>query len=247
MSTPLEPTRGTVEALLDAYRRGYFPMAEPAPAWRPWGGSHIFWPSPDPRGVLPLTPNDGLHVPRRLERRLRDGSFILRCDTAFDAVIEGCAAPRTPTDPHEEEGTWIDGTIRGWFNTLHEEGHAHSIEAWRRHPVTGEERLVGGVYGLAIGAAFFGESMFHTASPRLADGSRDPFDGTDASKVCLVTLVRHLDSLGFRLFDTQMVTEHVRGFGAREISRREYLHRLREAVDGPDLWRPLGAYRAPLR
>lgn len=240
MTAPLDPTRNTVEALLDAYRRGYFPMAEPAPPWRPWGGSHIFWPSPDPRGVLPLTPEEGFHVSRRLDRRLRDGSFILRTDTAFDAVIEGCAQPRAARSPLDEEGTWIDGTIRAWFNLLHKAGHAHSVEAWRRHPDTGEERLVGGVYGLAIGAAFFGESMFHAPQRRRPDGSRDPFDGTDASKAALVTLVRHLASLGFRLFDTQMVTEHVRTFGAREISRREYLHRLRHAVDGPDLWRPLG-------
>lgn len=239
MSAPLDPQQNAVEALLDAYRRGYFPMAEPDPPWRPWGGSHIFWPSPDPRGVLPLTPADGFHVSRRLERRLRDGSFTVRCDTAFDAVLAGCAGPRRRANTREDEGSWIDGTIRGWFNLLHREGHAHSVEAWRRHPDTGEQRLVGGVYGLAIGGAFFGESMFHTPAPRRPEGSRDPFDGTDASKVCLVALVRHLAALGFRLFDTQMVTEHVRTFGGREISRREYLHRLREAIDGPDLWRPL--------
>ncbi len=237
MTTPLDASQAIVEALLDAYRRGYFPMAEEHPPWRPSGGAHIYWPSPDPRGILPLSPADGFHVPARLERRLRDGSFILRCDTAFDAVVRGCAQPRKESASADAEGTWIDPTIRHWFNLLHRAGFAHSIEAWRRDPTTGDERLVGGLYGLALGAAFFGESMFHTPRSRRPDGSRDPFDGTDASKACLVTLVRHLDRLGFTLFDTQMVTPLVRRFGGREIPRRDYLHRLRAAVDAPEHWR----------
>jgi len=228
-----------VGALLDSYRRGYFPMAEPAPPWNPFGGSHIYWPSPDPRGVLPLRRADGFHVPRRLERVIRRRRFSIRCDTAFGRVIRGCALPRASIDPGDEEGTWIDETLIRWFTLLHEAGHAHSVEAWLGHPRTGEDWLVGGIYGVAIGSAFFGESMFHLPRPRLPDGSRHPLDGSDASKVCLVHLVRHLESLGFQLFDTQMVTRHVSRFGAREIPRREYLMRLSPSVAGASRWRPL--------
>lgn len=229
-----------VAALLEAYRRGYFPMAEARPPWNPFGGSHIFWPSPDPRGVLPLTPETGLHVPRRLERTIRSGRFEIRCDTAFDEVVAGCAAPRSVDPDHpENEGAWIDETIMQWFGILHRHGHAHSVEAWRTNPDTGEERLVGGVYGLAIGSAFFGESMFHKPVPRLLTGERHPFDGTDAGNVCLVTLTRHLARLGFTLFDTQMVTTHVSRFGAVEIPRTQYLQRLFRAVEGEGKWERL--------
>lgn len=228
-----------VDALLDAYRRGYFPMAETRPPWRPHAGSYIFWPSPDPRGVLPLRPEEGFHVPRRLEDRVARGGFIIRSDTAFGAVMSGCAARRRATASSDADGSWVDDTIVRWFTQLNQAGHAHSVEAWARHPESGEERLVGGVYGLSIGAAFFGESMFHSAQPRLADGSRDPFDGTDAGKVCLVRLVRHLAALGYTLFDTQMVTEVVRRFGAVDLPRSEYLRRLKRAAEGPDLWRAL--------
>jgi leucyl/phenylalanyl-tRNA--protein transferase len=230
----------SIDAILEAYRRGYFPMAEPRPPWNPFGGSHIFWPSPDPRGILPLTPAEGLHVPRRLERTIRSGRFEIRCDTAFADVMAGCAGPRrmSELDP-DSEGTWIDSTITRWFTMLHKAGHAHSIEAWRTDHTTGEERLVGGLYGLTIGSAFFGESMFHSPQPRLLTGERDPFDGTDAGNVCLITLTRHLARLGFALFDTQMVTTHVSRFGAVEIPRVQYLQRLFRAVEGEGKWERL--------
>ncbi len=236
---PISDKAEIIDALLDSYRRGYFPMAEPSPPWNPFGGSHIYWPSPDPRGVLPLRESEGLHVPRRLERVIRQRRFSIRCDTAFERVMRGCALPRTSVIAGDEEGTWIDETLIRWFTILHEAGHAHSMEAWRTDPRTGEDRLVGGVYGVAIGSAFFGESMFHLSRRRLPDGTRHPLDGSDSSKVCLVHLVRHLESLGFELFDTQMVTSHVAGFGGRDLPRREYLMRLTPCVEGAPRWRAL--------
>jgi leucyl/phenylalanyl-tRNA--protein transferase len=227
----------TVEALLDAYRRGYFPMAGGPHPWSPPGVSQIQWFSPDPRGVLPMREEEGFHVPARLEERLRRRPFDVRVDTAFGAVMRGCAMPRRRTAEEDwEEGTWIDDTLLGWYGLLHRAGHAHSVEAWAKDSETGEERLVGGVYGVAIGSAFFGESMFHLPRPRREDGSRDPLDGTDASKACLVTLVRALAAAGFTLFDTQMVTAHVARFGGVEIPRREYLHRLDAAMNMKDRW-----------
>lgn len=232
----------TINTLLDAYRRGYFPMAEPRPPWNPLGASHIYWPSPDPRGVLPLTPELGLHVPRRLDRRIRARPFDIHCDTAFDQVIDHCAKPRSPhAEGETDEGAWIDSTITRWFNLLHKAGHAHSIEAWATDLATGESHLVGGLYGLAIGAAFFGESMFHISRPRLSAAQRHPLDGTDAGNICLITLTRHLSALGFTLFDTQMVTTHVARFGALEIPRVQYLQRLFRAVAEEGKWRPIRA------
>lgn len=226
-----------VEALLNAYRSGYFPMACDDQPWIAPGRSQIHWFSPDPRGVLPLCEAQGFHVPRRLEARLRQRPFILRVDTAFENVMRGCALPRPPSDDEDAQpGTWIDDTLLRWYRLLHEAGHAHSIEAWARDPATGEEALVGGVYGVSIGAAFFGESMFHLPRPRLHDGTRHPLDGTDASKVCLVTLVRALHAAGYTLFDTQMVTAHVERFGGCEIPRDEYLRRLEHAIEGPHRW-----------
>lgn len=229
-----------VEALLNAYRRGFFPMAcdlEPLGT----SASTIHWFSPDPRGILPLDEADGFHVPRRLESRLRQRPFILRVDTAFEEVMRGCALPRAPSDDEDAApGTWIDDTLLRWYRLLHEAGHAHSIEAWAHDPTTGEESLVGGVYGVSIGAAFFGESMFHLPRPRRDDGTRHPLDGTDASKVCLVTLVRALHAAGYTLFDTQMVTAHVERFGGCETPRDEYLRRLERAIEGPDRWPAVG-------
>lgn len=227
-----------VQGLLAAYRRGYFPMAEDRPFWDPAQRTHIHWLSPDPRGILPLTEQAGLHVPERLERTIRSGRFIVRTDTAFEQVMRGCALPRkAPADePGAAEGTWIDQTLIEWYSALFRAGHAHSVEAWRRDPESGREHLVGGVYGVSIGAAFFGESMFHIALPKQPCGTRHPLDGTDASKVCLVKLVRAMHRAGYELFDTQMVTAHVARLGGREIPRHDYLNWLDSAASGPDRW-----------
>jgi leucyl/phenylalanyl-tRNA---protein transferase len=182
-----------VDALLNAYASGWFPMAV-APG-------DIRWYSPDPRGVMPL---DTFHVPSRLARTLRTHPFEIRVDTRFRDVIEGCAA--RPDD----EGNWIDREIVESYCALHEKGFAHSVEAWR------DDRLVGGLYGVALGGAFFGESMFH----------RVP----DASKAALVGLVERLRARGFVLLDTQWVTGHLLQFGAIEITRRRYLRRLDAAL-----------------
>lgn len=229
-----------VEALLNAYRSGYFPMACDDQPWIAHGRSQIHWFSPDPRGVLPLSVAAGFHVPRRLDSRIRQQPFVLRVDTAFEEVMRGCALPRPPSDDEDAQpGTWIDDTLLGWYRLLHEAGHAHSIEAWARDAASGQLALVGGVYGVSIGTAFFGESMFHLPRPRKDDGTRHPLDGTDASKVCLVTLVCALHAAGYTLFDTQMVTAHVERFGGREIPRAEYLGRLERAVEAPDRWRSI--------
>lgn len=226
-----------VSAILDAYRRGYFPMADGPPPWNPFAKPQIHWFSPDPRGVLPMTPEEGLHIPSRLASRLRNHDFDIRIDSAFEDVMRGCALPRIPTDDApDNDRTWIDATLINWFGMLHRHGHAHSIEAWRIDPDTCEERLVGGLYGVSIGTAFFGESMFHIPQPRLEDGARHPFDGTDASKICLVLIVRALAAAGYTLFDTQMVTSHVSRFGGREIPRRDYLLRLKRAIAEDDRW-----------
>ena len=182
-----------VDALLNAYASGWFPMAV-APG-------DIRWYSPDPRGVIPL---DTFHVPSRLARTLRKHPFEIRVNTRFRDVIEGCAA-RT-----DDEGNWIDGEIIDSYCALHARGFAHSVEVWR-----GAD-LVGGLYGVALGGAFFGESMFHRVS--------------DASKAALVALVDRLSARGFVLLDTQWVTDHLLQFGAVEITRRRYLRRLDEAL-----------------
>lgn len=212
-----------VDTLLTAYRAGMFPMAD---------GGHIGWYTADPRGILPLAEEEGLHIPRSTERAIRRGRFTLRCNTAFGRVMASCAAPRS-----EDDDPWIDPTLIRWYSRLHAAGHAHSIEAWLADPADGTRHLVGGIYGVAIGAAFFGESMFCAPRPRRADGSRDPLDGTDASKVCLITLVRHLRACGFTLFDTQMVTPHVATFGGRDIPAAEYAVLLDRAVSRPERWK----------
>jgi leucyl/phenylalanyl-tRNA--protein transferase len=182
-----------VDALLNAYASGWFPMSV-APG-------DIRWYSPDPRGVIPL---DTFHVPSRLARTLRTHPFDIRVNTRFRDVIEGCAA-RT-----DDEGNWIDREIVESYCALHEKGFAHSVETWR------EDRLVGGLYGVALGGAFFGESMFHHV--------------TDASKAALVALVGRLRARDFVLLDTQWVTGHLQQFGAIEVTRRRYLRRLDEAL-----------------
>lgn len=184
------------DALLRAYAYGVFPMAESR------DDPHLYWIDPERRGILPL---DGFHVPRRLRRRVRSGVFDVRIDTAFREVMLGCAAAAP-----ERDGTWINDRIVSLYCELHQRGHAHSVECWR------DGTLVGGLYGVSIGAAFFGESMFSRA--------------TDASKVALVHLVARLVAGGYRLLDTQFVTEHLEQFGAIEIPRDAYRARLFEAT-----------------
>lgn len=186
----------TPDLLLRAYASGVFPMA------RSRRGRTLYWVDPDERGIIPL---DGFHVPRSLLKTLRREPFDVRVDTAFRAVMEGCAAP----GPGRNE-TWINDTILDLFLQLHAMGYAHSVECWR-----GGE-LVGGLYGLHLGAAFFGESMFSRT--------------TDASKIALCHLVARLMGGGFTLLDTQFITEHLERFGATEITRGEYHRRLSHAL-----------------
>jgi leucyl/phenylalanyl-tRNA--protein transferase len=178
------------ELLLEAYRLGVFPMAMET--------GEIGWFSPDPRTIFPL---DGFHVPRGLRRALRKMQFETRINTRFAEVMAACA---------QRDDTWINDEIVESYLALHELGHAHSVEIW----INGE--LAGGLYGVAAGGAFFGESMFHRV--------------TDASKIALVMLVERLRSRRFTLLDTQWTTPHLQRFGAVEIPRAHYLHLLREAV-----------------
>ena len=168
-------------------------MPTPAAGFRWRSISEIHWFSPDPRGVVPL---DQVHVPRRLARAVRGGGFRIEIDRAFVDVMRACAADRDSDDP----GTWISDEIIASYTALHARGFAHSVEAWNG------DRLAGGLYGVAIGGAFFGESMFHHE--------------TDASKVAFVALVERLRARGFTLLDTQWVTPHLEQFGAIEIPRR---------------------------
>ncbi|MEM8570411.1 MAG: leucyl/phenylalanyl-tRNA--protein transferase [Pseudomonadota bacterium] len=185
----------TPELLLRAYASGIFPMAEGR------GADEIFWVDPDRRGVLPL---DSLRVPRRLARTFRTRNFRIRVDSAFDAVMDGCAL---------RAETWISERIKDLYGELFRLGHAHSVEIWE------EEALAGGLYGVALGGAFFGESMFSKSR--------------DASKLALIALVARLRFGGFELLDTQFVTDHLRSLGAGEISRMEYRMRLRRALVTP--------------
>jgi leucyl/phenylalanyl-tRNA--protein transferase len=186
-----------VYLLVSAYANGWFPMAVAA--------GDIRWFSPDPRGIIPL---DTFHVPRRLARVIRRGVFQIEIDRSFEEVIRACAlAERQPGDA----GTWIDQEIFESYCALHDAGYAHSVEAWH------EGTLAGGLYGVSLGGAFFGESMFHHV--------------TDASKVALAALVDRLRTRGFVLLDTQWTTEHLEQFGAIEIPRARYLRLLAEALE----------------
>jgi leucyl/phenylalanyl-tRNA---protein transferase len=187
----------TPDLLLRAYAAGIFPMAEDAEE------SELFWVDPEQRGVLPL---DRFHLPRRLRRTLRQEIFEVSCDSAFGAVVRGCAEPRP-----ERPKTWINDEIFRLYSELFELGYAHSVECWH----AGE--LVGGLYGVSLGSAFFGESMFSRVS--------------EASKVALAQLVARLRLGGFRLLDTQFVTTHLERFGAVEIPRRQYHRQLAEAIE----------------
>jgi leucyl/phenylalanyl-tRNA--protein transferase len=184
------------ELLVSAYASGWFPMAvEPG---------EIRWYSPDPRGIIPL---DTFRISKRLARTWRSGRFTIEIDRSFEEVIRACAdVDRDPIDP----GSWIDDDIIESYCALHQRGVAHSVEVWR------EGRLAGGLYGVALGGAFFGESMFHRV--------------TDASKIALIALVERMRVRGYRLLDTQWVTDHLVQFGAIEIPRRRYLQMLEESL-----------------
>jgi leucyl/phenylalanyl-tRNA--protein transferase len=227
--TPLSRPR-IVRALLDAYRAGAFPMADPDT------GDVAFY-NAARRGVFPLEPG-AFHVSRSLRRRLRAGEFEIRADADFRAVLHGCAAPRARRPDHtdDDDGTWLSDRVQDWAGMLHDADHAHSVEAWRTDPATGERALVGGVYGVTIGGAFCAESMFSTPRARLADGSRHPLDGTDASKACLAHLVAHLRRRGYVLLDTQLANPHLESLGCMEVSAKEYESRLRAAVQLPVTW-----------
>jgi leucyl/phenylalanyl-tRNA--protein transferase len=188
----------TPEVLLRAYACGIFPMAESA------DDPTLFWVEPEMRGVIPL---GGFRIASRLARTVRSDAFTVTVNMAFKAVISGCAAPQAGRDD-----TWINKRIRDLYTGLHERGHGHSVEVWQN------DDLVGGLYGVSLGRAFFGESMFHRAR--------------DASKVALVHLVARLIAGGFELLDTQYVTEHLRSFGALEIPRRRYTTLLDRAIKG---------------
>src|SRR5262245_7125439 len=188
------------ERLLEAYRHGIFPWYS--------GNQPILWWSPDPRTVL--FP-EKLHISRSLKRRLRSGIFTVTFDTCFRDVMQHCAGPRLQ---YPEGGTWITAEMLEAYTEFHELGYAHSVETWQ------EGQLVGGLYGVALGGAFFAESMFMKVD--------------DASKVALVSLVHQLQAWGFRLMDCQQSSPHVMALGAEEISRRDFLDHLAAALKLPE-------------
>ena len=185
----------TPEVLLKAYACGIFPMAESAE------DPTLYWVEPDDRGVMPL---DRFHVPGRLARTVRSERFEIRVDRDFNGVLDGCSEPQPG-----RARTWINTRIRTLYRKLYDIGHCHTVEAYE------DGRLVGGLYGVSLSRAFFGESMFHRSR--------------DASKVALVHLAARLNAGGFRLLDTQFVTDHLRTFGAVEVPKRQY-HRLLETA-----------------
>lgn len=194
----------TVPTLLEAYRNGIFP----------WPGEHgpVWWWSPDPRAVIGM---HGLHVSRSLRRTLRRTTLRCSTDQAFAEVVDGCA-------DRGGQGTWITAAMRRGYEALHEHGAAHSVEVWDDH-----DRLVGGLYGVAVGRVFCGESMFHRV--------------TDASKVALVVIMRILEASGFVLFDVQMPTPHLRSMGAVDMPRTVFLDILAAGRDTPCAWQATAA------
>jgi leucyl/phenylalanyl-tRNA--protein transferase len=187
----------TPQMLLRAYACGIFPMAESA------DDPQLYWIEPQARGILPL---DGINIPRRLARTIRQGRFEITCDTDFEGVIDGCAAPRPG-----RRSTWINSQIRTLYRDLFRQGHCHTVE------IRSEGRLVGGLYGVALGGAFFGESMFSTER--------------DVSKIGLVYLCARLIQGGFTLLDTQFVTDHLRQFGTIEVDKDDFHIRLNQALE----------------
>lgn len=186
----------TPNLLLQAYASGVFPMAESRQ------DKDLFWVDPDERGVIPM---DTFHIPKSLAKVVRQDRFLIKTDTAFRQVVRACAKPARGRNT-----TWISSRIEDLYTDLHDRGFAHSVECWL------DDDLVGGLYGVSLAGAFFGESMFHTAR--------------DASKVALVHLVARLKAGGFTLLDTQFVTDHLTQFGAREISRDNYHRDLKMAL-----------------
>ena len=191
----------TPDILLRAYSAGLFPMAESA------DDPDIYWVQPELRGVLPL---DAFHVSKSLAKAIRAEPFEIRVNTAFDAVIEACAQ-----STQDRPTTWINPLILLLYKELHRMGYTHSVEAWEG------EVLVGGLYGVSLGSAFFGESMFSRR--------------TNASKICLVHLVERLREKGFTLLDTQFTTEHLKTFGAIDVPRKQYEKLLAKAMESEDL------------
>jgi len=188
----------TAELIIHAYAQGIFPMAEKATS------PDIYWVDPELRGIIPL---DNFHLPRKLARKIRQRPFDIRIDTSFHRVIEGCAASMADQSRHE---TWINDQIIALYAQLFDQGFVHTVECWQ------DNKLVGGLYGVSLGGAFCGESMFHRVS--------------DASKVALAYLVARLRMGGYCLLDTQFTTPHLSQFGAMEISRHDYKMRLAQAL-----------------
>lgn len=201
MSAQRQDPELTPEILLRAYSIGLFPMAESA------DDPELFWVQPELRGIIPL---DGFHVPRSLAKVMRKSPFDIRVNTAFRDVMLKCGEPAG-----DRPTTWINETILDLYGQLHEMGHAHSVEAFE------DGELVGGLYGVSLGAAFFGESMFSRR--------------TNASKICLVHLVERLRERRFRLLDTQFTTEHLKTFGAIDVPKAQYEILLADAVSRPDI------------
>lgn len=197
MSRLQPPSRLTTDLLLQAYKIGYFPMAEDRFA------REVFWVRPEWRGIIPL---GGFHIPKSLRKIVRRDHFQIRINTAFREVMEGCAMPQS----HREQ-TWINGQILDAYCELFDRGSAHSVEAWR------DGKLVGGLYGVSIGGAFFGESMFSTES--------------NASKVALVHLVARLKAGHYKLLDTQFQNDHLEQFGTLEIGAEDYQLLLKPAIE----------------
>jgi len=205
MTRPYAPGYGIpTDLLLKAYASGVFPMAESA------SDPEVFWVRPETRGIIPF---DGFHVPHSLAKTIRQGHFEIRFDSDFEAVIDACAERRAG-----RLSTWINAPIREAYTHLHRIGNAHSVEAWR------DDELVGGLYGVSLGRAFFGESMF----------SRE----TDASKVCLVHLMQRLKERGFLMLDTQFTTDHLKRFGAVDVPRDKYEKMLAKALIGEATFMP---------
>lgn len=210
VSQPFSPRHLSAAAVLRAYRESFFPMA--------CGDGKLRWFSPDPRGVLPL---ENFKIPHGFRRMRSKLDFTVTCDAAFGEVVVGCA---------DRAETWIDASIARVYGELHAKGLAHSVEVWS------EDDLIGGLYGVRIGGAFFGESMFSRIE--------------EASKLALVSLVKILRDRGFRLLDIQWVTAHLQMFGAVKVSRAHYLHLLREALNvecvfGAPVGKPEQSLRIP--
>jgi len=186
----------TPELIIRAYAAGIFPMAEDAES------PDLFWVSPEKRGVIPL---DGFHISKSLRKTMKTREFSVKVDSDFDSIIEGCA-----TEGEDRDSTWINPEIRRLYGELFRRGFVHTVEVWA------DDELVGGLYGLSLGAAFFGESMFHRV--------------TDASKIALAHLVERLNAGGYRLLDTQFVTPHLASLGGIEIPREVYEVQLAEAL-----------------